>query len=482
MTVLLVVLPGLFAWSAVRRFRLATVGPSEPRFSLAGGELPARLRDTAIYAVFQKRMPYYWAAGVAHILIFLGFQVLLLNSILLWGRGYDPSFDFWGLLALDNPIGAGYSIIKEVFTVLVTLGALVFVYYRVINVQRRMTLSGEGLLILGIIIVMMLADNLYNGARLALDGHAAGEAVQFSAVEPVGSVWAMAIQSMGNGPLTALMHLGFWTHASLVLIFLNILPYSKHFHIITAIGNVFARNPSPNKLPTITDLEGKVEREEPIGFSKITDLSWKDVLDLYTCTECGRCSDNCPAYTTDKKLSPKHLTLALRDTLYKCEPVLLKSDVANPAAKPAAEGATGIEEMHHADPPKDAYFVADHVVDLVPNVIHPDVIWACTSCRACEEQCPVMISYVDKIVQMRRDQVMIKNEFPAELMKPFNGIETNGNPWNLAASDRASWADGMGIPLMSEKPDAKVLYWVGCAASYDDRVKKIARATAKLMQ
>jgi Fe-S oxidoreductase len=122
------------------------------------------------------------------------------------------------------------------------------------------------------------------------------------------------------------------------------------------------------------------------------------------------------------------------------------------------------------------------VVDLVPNVIHPDVIWACTSCRACEEQCPVMISYVDKIVQMRRDQVMIKNEFPAELMKPFNGIETNGNPWNLAASDRASWADGMGIPLMSEKPDAQVLYWVGCAASYDDRAKKIARATAKLMQ
>jgi Fe-S oxidoreductase len=162
--------------------------------------------------------------------------------------------------------------------------------------------------------------------------------------------------------------------------------------------------------------------------------------------------------------------------------VLLKPDVTNPATKPAAEGATGIEEMHHANPPPGAYFVADHVVDLVPNVIHPDVIWACTSCRACEEQCPVMISYVDKIVQMRRDQVMMKNEFPAELMKPFNGIETNGNPWNLAASDRAGWADGMGIPLMSEKPDAKVLYWVGCAASYDDRAKKIARATAKLMQ
>jgi Fe-S oxidoreductase len=137
--------------------------------------------------------------------------------------------------------------------------------------------------------------------------------------------------------------------------------------------------------------------------------------------------------------------------------------------------------MHHAEPPKDAYFVSNKVVDLVPNILNPDVIWACTTCRACEEQCPVMISYVDKIVQMRRDQVMIKNEFPAELQKPFNGLETNGNPWNLAQSDRANWADGLDIPLIADKKDAQVLYWVGCAASYDDRAKKIARATAQLL-
>jgi Fe-S oxidoreductase len=482
MTVLLLVLPGLFAWSAVRRYKLATVGASEPRFTVAGDALPARIRDTLTYALFQKKMPYYWAAGVAHIMIFAGFQVLLLNSILLWGRGYDPTFDFWGLLSLHNPFGIAYSIVKDIFLVLVTVGALVFVYYRTVTKEKRMTRTVEGLVILGIIITMMIADMVYNGARIVLESRVTGEAVRFSAFEPVASVWALGLQGLGNDALRVWEHAGFWWHSAFVLIFLNILPFSKHFHIITAIGNVFARNLSPNKLPTITDLEGKVEREEPIGFSKITDLSWKDVLDLYTCTECGRCSDNCPAYTTDKKLSPKHLTLALRDTLYKCEPVLFKPEVANPAEKPAEEGKSGIEEMHHAEPPPGAYFVADHVVDLVPNVIHPDVIWACTSCRACEEQCPVMISYVDKIVQMRRDQVMMKNDFPAELMKPFNGIETNGNPWNLAASDRAGWAEGLGIPLMSEKPDAKVLYWVGCAASYDDRAKKIARATAKLMQ
>jgi Fe-S oxidoreductase/nitrate reductase gamma subunit len=487
MTVLLLVLWGVFAWSATRRYKLAVLGPPEPRFSIADGALAARIRDTVIYALGQKKMPYYRVAGIAHMLIFAGFGVLLLNTILLWGRGYDSDFDMFGLLALDHPVGAAYSIVKELFAVLVVLGSSVFVYYRVIDKQRRMTLSGEGLLILGIIITMMLADFLYNGARIVLEARSAGhdDSIAMNWVEPVASVWAMALGalSLGNGALRFLEHLGFWWHSAFVLIFLNILPYSKHFHVITAIGNVFARNPRQNALPAIADLEGKVEREEPIGLVKVTDMTWKDVLDLYTCTECGRCSDNCPAYVTDKKLSPKHLTIALRDHLYACEPTLLNTEVVDPSkpdAKPGGDEQRG--ELHHADPPKGAYFVSDQVVDLVPNVIHPDVIWACTSCRACEEQCPVLITYVDKIVQMRRDQVMIKNEFPAELMKPFNGLETNGNPWNLAATDRANWADGLEIPLMAERPDAKVLYWVGCAASYDDRAKKIARSTAKLMQ
>lgn len=498
MTTLIVVLVGMFAWSATRRWKLLRLGKPEPRFSLEGDMLTERIKDTLIYAVGQRKMPYYRAAGIAHMMIFFGFNVLLLNTIILWGRGYDPEFDFWGVLASDAPLGIAYTVVKDLFVLLVLAGSSVFMYYRVVVKPKRMALGGEGMVILGIIITMMLADVLYYGSHLLLAKRALGEPVSFHMSEPLASALAsvMAPMELSSSTLTVLEHAGFWWHSAFVLIFLNILPYSKHFHIITAVPNVFTRSHDPRgKLPMTEDLEGKVEREENIGLVQVTDLSWRGILDLYTCTECGRCSDNCPAYTTDKKLSPKHVTLALRDHLYACEPYFTKPEIKAPEGAPDTEvekhqvvpeeeegGQPERHPLHSTAVPEDAYWVMDKPVDLVPNIIDPDVIWACTTCRACEEQCPVMISYVDKFVEMRRDQVMIKNEFPAELMKPFNGIETNGNPWNISAMDRADWADGLDVPLMSDHKDADVLYWVGCAASFDDRAKKIARATSKLLK
>jgi Fe-S oxidoreductase len=191
--------------------------------------------------------------------------------------------------------------------------------------------------------------------------------------------------------------------------------------------------------------------------------------------------------------------LDLRDHLYERQEEFLELGEVprvnlDVAASPPAEGATeGEGEPKPEVPPEgDEKATAEaegdkkpeyKPVDLVPNVIHEDVLWACTTCRACEEQCPVMITYVDKIVQMRRSLVMIRGEsFPQELNKPFQGMETNGNPWNLSRVDRATWAEGLDVPTMAEKPSAEVLFWVGCAASYDDRAKKIARATVQLLK
>jgi Fe-S oxidoreductase len=502
MTLVLLTTLGFFSWSAKRRIRQLKVGVPDPDFDLSRpGELFDRTKTLMIFAFFQKKMPNYTLAGLAHVGIFMAFQVLLLNSIMLWGRGFDPTFDFWGLLSTDHILGKGYSLIKELAAGAAVLGALAFWYIRLVKKgvdhgdpkysQRgaRMTLGNEPNVILGIIFTMMVADFLYVGASLSILNAATGAETHWAWYEPFGSLLAMAFSGaeLGQAPLTVLQHVGFWWHSAFVLIFLNILPFSKHFHIITVIPNVFAYQRRHNALPTVQDIEGKVEREETLGINRITDLTYKGLLDLYTCTECGRCSDNCPAYITNKKLSPKHFTLALRDHLYDTEEAMFgKGDtVTDPKDDADAAAATGdgTEPMRANPPaPEGGYFQSGQVVDLVPNIIHPDVIWACTSCRACEEQCPVMITYVDKIIGMRREEVMMKNDFPAQLQTAFNGIETNGNPWNISAMDRADWADGLNVPLMSDTPDAEVLYWVGCAASFDDRAKKVARATVQLLK
>ncbi|MBT8454329.1 MAG: (Fe-S)-binding protein [Deltaproteobacteria bacterium] len=508
MTLLLVSTLGFFSWSAFRRLRQVKVGVPDPRFSWEPAQIVDRAKTLLVYAFGQKRMPNYTLAGFAHVGIFVAFQVLLLNSLMLWGRGFDPDFDFWGLLSTDHLFGKLYSFAKELAAFAAIVGSVLFLYLRwgkrgvdsgdpkAVKDKPRMTLGHhadryvftEPILILFIIITMMGADFLYVGASLVLDSRAYGEPIHAGWWEPFGGIFAQLLSGTdSDGVVRAFQHAGFWWHSAFVLIFLNILPYSKHFHVLTVIPNVFAYERRPNALPKVDDLEGKVEREESLGINRISDLTYKHIMDLYTCTECGRCSDNCPAYITGKKLSPKHLTLAIRDHLYATEKDMFgkESLVEEPGDTPAAEPKPSAgEEPIHTFPaaPEGAYFVGETVVDLVPNILHPDVIWGCTSCRACEEQCPVMISYVDKIVGMRREEVMMKNEFPGELQGAFNGIETNGNPWNISAMDRADWADGLDIPLLSDKPDAEVLYWVGCAASYDDRAKKVARAVSKLLK
>ncbi len=492
MALIIVSLTAVFAWSARRRWHLLKVGSStwESRTDRVG----ERAAAVWTFAFYQKKMRNYLLAGMAHQLIFLGFGVLLLRTLILWGRGFDPSFNLFILGPepfLGLPLGELYSFLKDVFALLVIAGATVFVYFRAIKREKRMTLSGEGLLILGIIIVMMLADLLYDGSSIALrerfatsvcDADAAwcarastllmplgpAQGAGFHAFpDPGGSLMSLLLGGLSVNALVVLAHAGFWTHSTLVLVFLNILPHSKHFHIITAIPNVALGDLTPrgrlrplaeNTEKLMEAVEKATEGEDllsaRIGYARINHFSWKDVLDFYTCTECGRCSDNCPAFKTGKILSPKQLTLDLRNHLY---------------------GREGELEAAGAEPSKLK------PIDLVPEIIHPDVLWACTTCRACEEQCPVNITYVDKIVQMRRNLVVIKGEFPQELAKPFEGMESNGNPWNLARVDRTNWAEGLGLKMFSEKPDAEVLFWVGCAASYDDRAKKIARSTAQLL-
>ncbi|MBX3188100.1 MAG: (Fe-S)-binding protein [Labilithrix sp.] len=526
MLLLIVGAHALFFWSVLRRWQLMRVGSWTNRFD----RIPDRIAATLRYAFAQEKMAYYQPAGWAHKLIFVGFLVLLARTIILWGRGFDPTWNLF-LLGPTQPIGKVYEFAKDIVAVLVLTGVAVFFYYRVIKHQKRLTHSAEAILILGIIATMMISDVTYDGASIVLAGQYtemcapgtpasvgdtcrkmteliaplgnASEVHQgFSFFpSPAGSAMATALKKLSPDVLVILAQVGFWTHSSLVLIFLNILPYSKHFHVVTSIPNVALKDLTPRgRLPFMGNAEKITElamaaaempepTKAPIGIAKVEHLSWKAILDFYTCTECGRCSDNCPAHKTGKILSPKHLTLALRDHLYDHQDELVEREMMwgpgleGAAAADAAEAAAEKNPELLADEREGAMRpVRYKSIDLVPEIVHPDVLWGCTTCRACEEQCPVLISYVDKIVEMRRNLVLVKGEFPHELQKPFQAMEVNGNPWNLSRMDRSAWSDGLDIPTFAEKPDAQVLYWVGCAASYDDRAKKIARATARLMK
>jgi Fe-S oxidoreductase len=464
----------------------------------------------------QLKMPKYPLAGLAHYGIFLGFAVLLLRTLILCGRAYDQHFNLF-LLDPTGPmpwalLGKGYNLMKDGVIALVLLGVLTFIRFRLLDKTKRLAYGWHAWVVLGVIGTMMLADSLYDAGsltRLAVERSGGNTAavpglineLALHEASPLGWLGARAFHALGLTNVTALhvlAQLGFWTHVSLVWAFLNYLPYGKHFHVITALPNVLFRSlEPPGRLPPMAkssdELMEKVgaaaelpnPTDAPVGVAQIEHFTWKQILDFYTCTECGRCSDNCPAHRTGKLLSPKHFTIDLRNHLYgRAGEILARpggpADNIVPAKTETTDAGGDGSSREVAETTAEGATVKR--VDLVPGVIDPDVLWGCTTCRACEEQCPVMITYVDKIVDMRRNLVLVKGEFPHELQKTFTALETNGNPWNITRMDRGAWAEGLDIPLMSEKPDAEVLYWVGCAASYDDNAKKIARATSRILK
>ena len=232
------------------------------------------------------------------------------------------------------------------------------------------------------------------------------------------------------------------------MIFLNLLPRSKHFHIITALVNTFLTKVEPRGRLAKKDYaaEGAI-----FGRSQINQFTWKQVLDMYSCTECGRCASVCPATATGKPLAPRQFLLDLRDTLYAKQNEILA-------------GKTEFDVVVGEGKP---------VID--------EVVWSCVSCRACEEACPVNIEYVDKIVDIRQHLVQEAGRFPGELNRAFQGLERNSNPWGISSAERFAWAEGLEVPVISQKQDAEYLYYVGCGGCFDSNHKKAAQAFTKIM-
>jgi len=394
----------------------------------------------------QRRIlsPGYLGAGIMHALIFWGFLAVGLNSIHFIGGGFVEGFHL-PFLGPASWAGRAYVIVRDLFECAVLGMVFVAAYRRVIVKPARLTPSWDAALILSLIGTLMATDLAMAGAETWLHGSANGYP------SPAGRALAPLFSALGAPGSEALHGVSWWLHLATLLAFLCYLPVSKHFHVVTSLPSVLFRRLDTGSLPMID-----LENSETFGITGFSDLRWKDVLDVYSCTECGRCEAACPAYATGKPLSPKKINEDMRDAMMPSLPFLL-------GRKTLAEGT--------ALPVLPSQTIAD------------DVLWSCTTCRACEQACPLFIEFVDRIVGMRRKLVLEDSSFPEELTATYRNLEKAGNPWGQSVEARGDWAEGQDIPLMADAPgDVEYLLWVGCAGAYDERGKKVARATAQILK
>lgn len=439
----------IFAYSMYSRLLLmVSAQGTDSRIDQIG----RRVKDMLKLAVGQRRFfqKRDLISGLMHVAIFWGFCVISIRTITLVGMGFHEDF---ALPLMDGPVGDLYSLTLNVFAVLVSIACLYGLFRRLVSKPARLTKSKEAVAILCIILSLMISDFLFDGSRMILTG-------EFHPFAFVGYGLSFALSSVSPGVLEVIQGVSFLIHILLILGFLNFLPYGKHFHVITGIPNVFFRNLRPYGQLRSINLED--ETLTTFGNDKIEQFSAKNYLDWFTCTECGRCQDMCPAHNSEKPLSPKELTISLRNFLYAKQNKLNGKTQGQDIA---------VDEMG---------FIPDETPLLGDTVSH-DVLWACTTCRACEEACPVFIEYVQEIVDMRRNLVLMQGTFPTEVQQTFVNMERNYNPWGISYEDRGNWAKELGVPTLEENPDVEYLYFVGCAGNFDDRNKKVAMSLSKIM-
>jgi Fe-S oxidoreductase len=449
-SIILLIALSMFAYTIYRRSLLLFAAQGKDNRL---NNIPARIQKMFAFAIGQRRLLFRdTKSGIMHALIFWGFCVISLRTLTFFGMGFSESFVLPGL---GSVFGTFYNFTLNVFLILVTLACSYGLYRRLVVKPKRLTASWEAVIILGIIMSLCISDFIFEGSRFALSNHFDSGAF----MAPVVGKW---FAGLSQNTLLGLEGSSYFIHIILVLGFMNFLPYGKHFHIITAIPNVFFFNSRPRGALKSIDLTD--ESATTFGVAHVEEFSWKNYFDWFSCTECGRCTAQCPAANSDKPLNPKQLTIDLRNFLYN-----------------KSESLIGKHEKQYEGDLNEAGFIPDEK-PLLGDTISHDILWACTSCRACEEACPVFIEYVQEIVDMRRNLVLMQGSFPAELQTVFQNMERNSNPWGIGFNERANWAKELDIPTMDQNSDVEYLYFVGCAGSFDEQNKKVAVALAKLLK
>lgn len=435
-----------FARRTLTLVHLIRIGKPDPDERSNG--VARRLGNMLLDVFLQRKVLRKPVVGFLHLLIVWGFFVFAVNTINHFTGAFVPGFHLFG----KSGLALYYTPIAEIFALLIITGVLGLAFRRYI--QRPESLSRpspESAIVFAFIGGAMAAYLWANATEIALG------MVEYPDYHFASAVIARAFARLPRGPLLAMGHLAWWCDAlmHLVLVALLVIP-TKHLHLVAGpINLIFART-RPRGQMLRMNLED--ENAESFGVSKIEDFTWKQNLDLYACIECGRCQDYCPTYHSGKPLRPKHLIVDLKHHLLSRAPALLNPSPAGETAESSKEPA------------------------LIGDVVDVEAIWACTTCAACIEHCPMGIEHVDKLTDLRRHLVLMEAQFPEQADTTFRNMETAGNPWGFARADRAAWAQGLDVPRFGDKREAEVLWWVGCSGSYDDRSKKISAAMAKILK
>jgi len=425
--ILLVLLSlAVFTYGLQRRTRLWKIGQQDSRSDNIG----KRIKSFLVEGIVHRRILQDVYPGLIHLFLFMGFLVPFVVIVIV-------QFMF----TLPSPLSKLLSFFLDLIA-LFGLGSLVLAFYRrYVTRPSRLDNRLDDFISLAFLFLILGTGLIMESLRLSIIGK------DIQAWAPIGKVLASLIHTFGLSVSTKgfLTMLFFRIHFFLVLGFIAYIPYSKLFHIISSPLNMIFRSLEPKGALTHMDLED--EEAESFGVAKIKEFTWKQLLDLDACTRCGRCQDHCPAHLTEKPLSPKDIILDLKNHLHK-------------------QGKK-----------------ADEAPALVGNVVQEDTLWACTTCRNCMEHCPVYVEHVDKIIDLRRYQVLMESKFPEELMEAFRGLEKNSNPWGLGFDARVDWVEELDVPILSEMKGEEIeyLFFVGCIRSYDDRNKKVSKAMARIL-
>ncbi len=437
---LLIPLVGLvcFAWIIARRVAPLLRAAPDPRLQ----RIPERILLVLKIWLGQWRQPRYLFAGVLHIIVFFGFLILAARSIQLVVLGFSHGFE----------LGAFYNVVKDIAATAVFAAVVILAVRRAFfaparyavpeNLGKNHTL--EALFVLGLIATLMIAEGAFEGSLAA------------SSATPLTLPWIFERIFAGLHPSTlrAINLSAYTIHDLTFFFFLCFLPFGKHFHVITSLFNVFFMRLQPGNIKPVVHgiADAQLDGLQSFGVKKFEEFTWKHMLDFYSCVDCGRCSDRCPANRVKRPLSPRFISIKARDYAFEHYPLFGKAKTDGP---------------------------------LIGGIYSEDEIWSCTTCGACEEECPVGIEYIDKIVDLRRGMVD-EGMVPQSLQKPMGALEKRGNPWGKLEKNRASWiagvGDGVPVKLVEKGQTAETLYFVDSITSYDDRMQKIAQATARILQ